>query len=237
MIRVIASSPLEPHVTAVELSADDLHHLRVRRVEPGEEIVVLDGVGHVGSGRLERDGNRAWVTLQRVASVAHPAKLMLLVGAGDRDRFATLVEKCVETGVTDLVPIATERTEGVATRLRETHFPGLERRALEALKQCGGAWGITLHPVVPLDEAIGRVVVSGLRWLADAAGIDPAIPDPSRPVAVLIGPEGGLTLAERKRALAADFTPVRLGPRTLRFETAALAAAVLAGHRRKETHG
>ena len=69
------------------------------------------------------------------------AELTLAVGAGDRDRFAWLVEKAVELGVTAVVPLETERTAGVATRVATTqHLAKLRRQALEAIKQCGAAW-------------------------------------------------------------------------------------------------
>jgi len=236
VIRVIAPLPLDPSAGTVELSRDEIHHLRVRRVQAGEEVVVLDGAGHVGSGFLHRDGSRVWVACSRVNTVAQPPELRVLAGAGDRDRFAALAEKCVELGVTDLVPIVTQRSENVATRLKDSHLPRLRRTALESLKQSGGAWGLTIHPITTLDQAIS-LLPAGLRWLADPAGSDAVPPDPGHPVAILVGPEGGLTDSERKRCQAADFVLICLGPRILRFETAAIAAAVLAGYRRKETYG
>jgi 16S rRNA (uracil1498-N3)-methyltransferase len=67
---------------------------------------------------------------------------------------------------------------------------------------------------------------SGARWLADAAGTPPPALAATEPLTAIIGPEGGLTDAERAAAVAAGYRPIRLGALTLRFETAALAAAV-----------
>ncbi len=124
-----------------------------------------------------------------------------------------------------LIPLETEFTSAVATRVRPQHVAKLRRRALEALKQCGAAWVPEISPPVPLATLLARPV-AGERWLADASGASATAVGPA--ATVLVGPEGGLTQAERSAALAAGFRPVRLSPYVLRFETAALAAAALA---------
>jgi 16S rRNA (uracil1498-N3)-methyltransferase len=166
-----------------------------------------------------------------------PAALTLVVGAGDRDRFGWVVEKAAELGVTRLVPLETERTAGVATRLRPAQVKKLQRVALEALKQCGAAWACEVTDPVALGELIGSRV-DGARWLADAAGATPPPRLDAEPVTALVGPEGGFTPDEIERLRAAGYRPVALGPFTLRFETAALAvAALVAAARQRGMHG
>jgi 16S rRNA (uracil1498-N3)-methyltransferase len=148
--------------------------------------------------------------------------LVVAVGAGDRDRFGWLVEKAAELGVTAIVPLETERTQGVATRVRSSHVERLARRALEATKQSGAHWSPAVEHPVAFDEFVRRRQ-AGVRWLADAAGGSPG--DIPGPATILVGPEGGLTDAERGSALAAGWLPMALGACTLRFETAAIAAA------------
>lgn len=234
MIRVRALGPIE--VGPASLDAEEAHHLEVRRVEIGAAVEVLDGAGTIGAGRVEAAGKQGRVIIEAVRTVPRPADLVLLVGAGDRERFMWLVEKAVEAGVTRLVPVDTARSRNVATRIRAEHMERMERRAAETLKQCGGAWDLAIEAPTTLDRAIAAVGTER-RWLA-AAGAAPAPAlGPADGVTVAIGPEGGFTADEESALRAGGFAPVRLGPRTMRFETAALAAAVVAGLARKETDG
>ncbi|HEX6645139.1 MAG TPA: RsmE family RNA methyltransferase [Gemmatimonadales bacterium] len=206
----------------IPLGEDEAHHLRVRRADDGETVELRDGAGLSGTGVLERSG-RGWSV--RVAEARHldrPSDLVLAVGAGDRDRFAWLVEKAAELGVTAIVPLETERTRGVASRVLPSHAERLGRRALEATKQSGAHWSPSVEAPQAYDAFVGRPRI-GARWLADPAGAPPG--DIPGPVSVLVGPEGGLTGPERDAALAAGWQAIALGAHTLRFETAAIAAA------------
>lgn len=205
----------------------EAHHLRVRRAEHGDAVTIIDGAGGVATGSLHLAG-REWIArIATVERVAPPGFFTLLVGSGDKDRFGWLVEKAVEVGVSRIVAVSTERSRTVASRVRDQHLERLQRRADEALKQCGGLWAMQVDPaVVPLEAALG-LGAPGERWLADAAG-GPPTPLSLGRGAVLIGPEGGLTEGERNLALGQGFAPVRLGPLTLRFETAAIAAGLVA---------
>jgi 16S rRNA (uracil1498-N3)-methyltransferase len=209
----------------VSLDEDEIHHLRVRRAKDGEAVEILDGAGLRGTGRLRQDGKHWSVEILSVEREERPAELTLAVAAGDRERFSWMVEKAAELGVTDIVPLETVRTAGVATRLKAAHVAKLGRAALEAIKQCGATWAPRIEDPVPLEEFIGRSR-SGTQWLADAAGeAAPPLVD-RHPLTVVIGPEGGLTDDERQALLGAGYLPVALGRHTLRFETAGLAAAV-----------
>jgi 16S rRNA (uracil1498-N3)-methyltransferase len=200
------------------------HHLRVRRAAAGDRVALRDGAGLVGTGRLALDGKELVLEVEAVERRPRPAELTLALGAGDRERFAWVVEKAVELGATAVVPLETERTAGVATRLRHEHLAKLRRQALEAVKQCGAAWALEVETPVPLDDFAARTR-TGLSWLADAEGAPPPPTLDSAPVTVVVGPEGGLDPGERSTLLSAGFRPIALAPLTLRFETAALAAA------------
>lgn len=226
MITVLAAPGAALAGARIELEPDEAHHLRVRRASAGDPVRVLDGTGVVGEGRLETGGATWWVRLEEVRRVEPPIPLRLLVGAGDRERFGWLAEKCAEIGVTELIPVETERARAVANRVRPATIERLGRRAREATKQSGAAWAPAVADPCGMDEAIGRAG-DGTRWLADAAG-EPVSGAPAAPVAVAVGPEGGFTPEERARLVRAGFIPVRFGPHVMRFETAALAAAILA---------
>lgn len=214
----------------------EAHHLQVRRAEPGEAVELRDGEGLVGQGTLAHSGKTWRVEVTATERVAPPPPLVLAVGAGDRDRFAWVVEKATELGVTAVVPLECERTAGVATRVRPRHLERLRRHALEAVKQSGAAWATRVDEPAPLDTLVGRAA-DGPRWLADAeGGPPPVIAD--APLTIVIGPEGGLTPAERERLITAGYVAIRLAAHTLRFETAAVAAAAAAvAGRLRGSHG
>ena len=221
----------------VRLDDGEIQHLKVRRAKDGDEVEVMDGAGLVGRGIVVQLG-RDWEVEVRHARVEEPPQeATLAVAAGDRDRFSWMVEKAVELGVTRIVPLETNRTAGVATRLKPTHLERLRRSALETIKQCGTAWAPAVEELTPLD-AFAERAGEGSRWLADQKGK----PVPSSldrdPMTVVIGPEGGLTESERDTLISAGFQPVSLGPYTLRFETAAVAAAAaITQARMRGVHG
>lgn len=210
----------------LRLGEAEAHHLRVRRVSAGSVIQLMDGHGGIADGVLLRMGGAVTVSVGLVRQVPRPAPLRLVVGAGDRERFGWLAEKAAELGVTELVPLETSRTTGVSTRVREGQIERLQRRSLEAIKQSGAAWAPRVTAPVALEQ-VAADPPEGERWLADGAGDAPQGRPPGALTAV-IGPEGGLTDPERDLLLAAGFRPIRLGPHVLRFETAAVAVAVLA---------
>jgi len=218
------------------------HHLRVRRARDGERVALRDGAGLVGVGRIAIVG-KAWeVEVENAERLARPAALTLAVGAGDRERFGWLVEKAVELGATRIVPLVTARTGDVATRVRDTHVEKLRRQALEATKQCGAAWAVEVDEPAALAAFIQRNEIErnqpGLHWLADAAGDVPPATLDGVAVTIVIGPEGGLEDQERAALLDAGFRPLALAAHTLRFETAALAAAAaITAARLRGTHG
>jgi 16S rRNA (uracil1498-N3)-methyltransferase len=219
------------------LDADEIHHLKVRRAKDGERVEVLDGAGLRGSGVLVKSGRDWMVEIMAAELQQRPPSLTLAVGAGDRERFTWMVEKSVELGVTRIVPLESERTRGVATRIRQSQVDRLQRAALQAIKQCGVTWAPVVESPVGLEELAGETL-AGAGWLADQSGDPvPASIDQSG-VTVIVGPEGGLTDDEREMVVLHGFRPVALALHTLRFETAAMAAAAaITQARMRRDHG
>jgi 16S rRNA (uracil1498-N3)-methyltransferase len=234
-MRVVVSAGRGEAGKRVSLDDQEIQHLKVRRAKAGERVEVLDGAGLQGAGTLVRVG-RGWaVELSAVKVSDRPPELTLAVAAGDRERFSWMVEKSVELGVTRIVPLESTRTAGVATRLKGTHIARLRRSALEAMKQCGVAWAPALEDPIPLTTFLEHSL-TGTGWLADQHG-DPGPPQlDDAPLTVIVGPEGGLTDDEREQAVQAGYRPVTMGLHTLRFETAALAAAVAVNQARMRGH-
>jgi 16S rRNA (uracil1498-N3)-methyltransferase len=208
----------------VSLNDDEMRHLNVRRAKEGERVEVLDGAGLQGNGILVKAGPNWMVDITTAELQQRPPELALAVAAGDRERFSWMVEKSVELGATRIVPLETIRTASVATRLKEAHLSRLRRSALESIKQCGVTWVPTIENPVTLDDFLERPL-AGAGWLADRQGAPAPAELDQRAVTAVIGPEGGLTDGERQSLLTAGYQPVILAPHTLRFETAALAAA------------
>ena len=219
------------------LDESEVHHLKVRRAREDEGVEVLDGVGLRGTGVLVRDGTRWLVDIKTAELKPAQADLTLAVAAGDRERFTWMAEKAVELGVTRLIPLETERTAGVASRVKHSHIEKLRRVVLEATKQCGAVWAPAVEEPVRLSEFLAGSL-RGEGWLADSAGAVPGASLDSTPLTILIGPEGGFSPEEREAITAAGYQPVALGLNTLRFETAALAAAAIASSARlRGKHG
>jgi 16S rRNA (uracil1498-N3)-methyltransferase len=221
----------------VSLDDNEVHHLRVRRARDRESVEILDGAGLSGTGLLIRTGSQWLVEVRAAERREPPPETVLAVAAGDRERFSWMVEKSVELGVTRVIPLETARSAAVASRLKDVHLRRLRRLALEAIKQCGATWAPAVDEPVPLAEFVRRPA-AGTLWLADPAG--PAAPTTLNhgSLTVVVGPEGGFTDSERGTLGAAGYQPIALGPHTLRFETAALAAAAAATQARmRGQHG
>jgi 16S rRNA (uracil1498-N3)-methyltransferase len=133
------------------------------------------------------------------------------------------------------VAVETSRSMSVGARVRPEAMERLRRRALETLKQCGGAWAPEVIGPVPLFEAL-RLGQAGGRWIASASAQSGPPEGHAGALAILVGPEGGFTADEHEAALAAEWRPVRLARSTLRYETAALAALALAAAARVTAH-
>lgn len=226
MITLLVEAGVLAPERQVELDESERHHLKVRRARQGERVRLLDGSGGIGEGTVVGTPSEGRIHVVEFEAVPAPVRRGIAVAAGDRDRFGWLVEKAAELGVTDVIPLETERTVGVASRVRDQHRERLQRRALEAIKQSGSAWA----PVVHAPLTIGGLAIlhlEGVRWLADPAGDPPATVPVSESAWTAIGPEGGFSDAERDLLKSAGWTPVKLGKHILRFETAAIVAAAL----------
>lgn len=225
----VADEPFAAPST-LTLGEDAAHHMRVRRLEIGQRVRVLDGHGAQAEGVLTQLAKRhAAISVETVVRVEPPAPIHVLVPVADRDRMLWLAEKATELGVASWRPVLYRRSRHVTPRGEGTTFHQKVRaRMASALQQSGGAWLPAHYPEAALESAIAARP-SGAALLLDAGA--PALLDvlgPQRPhggdVTVAIGPEGGWEPAERDALVAGGFHPASLGASILRFETAAIAA-------------
>jgi 16S rRNA (uracil1498-N3)-methyltransferase len=201
----------------VELSATDRRHLeRVLRMRPGAELEVVDGAGSLFEAQLEEHG-RARVGSLVAPRAERPAPSVWLGSGGGRSDLA--VEKLTELGVREIGALACERTKG-AFRLDRW-----ERVAAAAGRQAKRVDVPALAGPASFADVVGRPGAIVLDHEAeDAVPFAPAADS-----LLLIGPEAGLSDAERALARSAHAPLARLGDGiVLRSETAAIVAAALA---------
>lgn len=217
---------------AIDLDDAELHHLRVRRVSLDREVTAMDGAGSVATGSLRNRGGIAVFMVDEIATVAPQPVTVLAVGAGDRERVMQLAERATELGVSDVVPLDTDRSRTVETRWRDNLAERATRRAREACKQSGNPWATVVHELCTLEQLPARFAIS--RWLlADISGSATPQIAGQEPIGWIIGPEGGLKddeLAWCREVLLVE--QVRFAGPILRFDTAAIAAAILTVDRR-----
>jgi 16S rRNA (uracil1498-N3)-methyltransferase len=217
----------------VLLDEEEVHHLRVRRVGDGSLIRLVDGHGAVATARIAIEASVVSARVMATTVIGAPPPTELILGAGDRDRFLSAVEKATELGATRITPVLAERVAGVATRFQALHVEKAAARAREAVKQCGATWTPAVGVPISLGEAIrqapggGAAAGAAVRLLGDPAGGPmPALREGAA-VQWAIGPEGGFTEAELTLLKGAGFAPIALGRSTLRFDTAAVAALAM----------
>ncbi len=232
--RFFSPTPLVPG-DSVTLAASEAHHLlHVLRSKAGDELVLFDGQGTEGRARVVATGRRE-VVLEVIQSqqISREARRRLTLAValpkGDRQKF--LVEKCVELGVAEMVPLITER--GVS-QPQPAAIAKLQRAVIEASKQCQRNQLMTICEPADFSEWILRPGLLGdassfplLAHPGPARSLGEVVAaiDPVQAVAATIGPEGGFAEHEVEQAVAAGWQVTHLGPRILRIETAALAVA------------
>lgn len=203
------------------------HHLfRVKRLQAGERLRVVDGKGHARFATIAGiDKRAARLDLGEPAPSGEPeVAVALYVAAAKPERLAWLVEKATELGVVALHFVATDRQ---ARSVEAAQLSRWGRIAVSAVEQSGRSLLPELSLAGPLAAALDRAVAaeSGTVIL-DGAGARsrPALPA-AHPVAIFVGPEGGWSPEERRLFSARELPLWTLGPTTLRVETAAVVAA------------
>ncbi len=221
----------------VTLGEDAAHHMRVRRLESGVRVGLVDGHGMRGEGVITLLAKRhASVSVDVAQEVAPAAAVHLLVPVADKDRMLWLAEKATELEATTWRPVAYRRSRHVNPRGEGPTFQQRVRaRMAAALEQSRGAWLPTPYPEAQLEQAVAASP-SGIRLVLDQGGasllgaITPALAAarddgaPMPPVTLAVGPEGGFEDLERETLEAAGFQRVALGRQILRFETAVVGA-------------
>lgn len=226
--RLFVPGPLAAEAL-VTLDGPQAHYLgRVMRVQPGDAVILCDDQTGEWACSVMEAGKRE-VTLRSVERLREREDVpdfILCAALLKKDRFDLVLEKATELGARMIQPVLTRRC--VADKLN------LERaRAVltEAAEQCARTALPELAAPIALDRLISQWQSPRALFFADEMGGEPAATAFARhagPAAMLVGPEGGFDDTEREAIRAQpSATPISLGPRILRAETAAIAGTCL----------
>ena len=213
----------------IELNDESAHYVRsVLRLKTGAALVMFNGLGGEFSAQLKLVSRHRVIAEigqwhDRSAESSVRIEMGLGISRGERMDFA--IQKAVELGVFRITPLLMARCvvqlRGERTQQKHRHWLKIVQSASE---QSGRSRVPELTPPTGLNAWL--TTPQGLKLILDPsaertlAKIEPC----KEGVCLLSGPEGGFSDAERTAAIAADFVPLRLGPRILRTETAAMAS-------------
>jgi 16S rRNA (uracil1498-N3)-methyltransferase len=223
----------EPLISGAEARLPDAaaRHVQVLRLQPGAQITLFDGAGGECSAEvLEMGRKHVRVRVDERSPIEREAAraVHLLVGTMASERMDWLIEKATELGAARITPVLAERSmlklSGERAEKKRDHWQAV---AIAACEQCGRNRVPQIDAAQSLGAALAQVNAPS-RWLLGfSEDAVPAHAAPVASVAILSGPEGGLSPAEEAAARAANFQTMTLGARVLRAETAPLAALSL----------
>lgn len=222
--RFFCPDPLE--IGDYVLTGPEAHHLaHVRRIELGERVVLFNGDGREYPAEVISVGRRCVVL--SILSVEEadrelPVPIWVASALPKADRTDFLIEKLTELGAARFIPLLTTRSVVIP---RDGAVEKFERAVIEASKQCGRNRLMQIDPPQRWEQFVTRTDLPVRKVLLHANPQLPPLEAPSTSGGVLaIGPEGGFTAEEITAAREHGWELMNLGPRTLRIETAALAA-------------
>jgi 16S rRNA (uracil1498-N3)-methyltransferase len=223
--RLFVDAELRPQ-EKLTLPDDAAHHAaRVLRLREGDAVALFDGRGGEYGARLTMPGRSQvvaeigeWRDIERENPLA--VTLVQAVSSGEKMDFT--IQKAVELGVAAIQPLLTAKSVvRLSAEREEKKLARWKRVAIAACEQCGR----NRIPAVLEPVALDRYAApAGTKILLSPAGAGTLAGLAQGPLALAAGPEAGFSDEEEQRLLRAGFVAVRLGPRILRTETAALAA-------------
>ena len=225
--RIYTEADLQPN-TNIQLEAGaSLHLLKVLRLKTGASLELFNGDGRNYACEL-LDSPKRIANIRVLSAKANPTEsslhsiLGIVVSKGDRMDF--VVQKATELGIHEIYPLTSERCDvklnAERAEKRRQHWLKV---AVSACEQSGRSHIPNIAPIQSIQQWINGVNAD-LKWVLHHRATADKSPSEAKSVAILEGPEGGLSEAEVELALQYHFTPTVLGPRVLRTETAPLVA-------------
>mgnify|MGYP001814353932 CR=1 FL=1 len=223
VLRAESSFDLEP--------GPSQHLARALRMQVGDSLVLFDGSGgDYPATVVAIDKKQVSVTtgVHNSREVESPLAIHLGIAISRGDRMDWVVQKATELGVSGITPLLTERTEvklkGDRAQKKLGHW---QQIAISACEQCGRNRIPQVAPLTALKSWLATTTAERKLVLHHRAINAGAAAGSPSSVALLVGPEGGLSDAEIALAESASYQSLQLGPRVLRTETAPLAAIAL----------
>lgn len=216
----------------LRLDGQEAAHMRVLRLAPGDAALLLDGCGRIGRCRVLETGRKeARLELLGWSFQPRPASRAVMALAFSKAvRRGFFMEKAVELGASGVWLWQGDYSQG---RLPESAAKNCLGQMIAGAKQCGNPWLPEVRALDGIGAVIGLAAGADHRLLPWERQVGVALLEPGmagRPgtTVYVIGPEGGFSPRELAALSESAFTPVSLGSRILRCETAA--ALVLGLH-------
>jgi 16S rRNA (uracil1498-N3)-methyltransferase len=221
--------------TCVEITgATDVHHLgRVLRIPVGEDVLISDGDGGSYIAQVSRISKTAVSLkikkeLKRMRREEQKVLISLACAVPKNTHFEDIVDKCTQLGVSEIIPLITERTL-VKKEALDKKRDRLERIVISAAKQSGVLFLPELKEAQDFHSFLPRVGTYDLGLLPNLSQKPMSIKDAlenfiGRKVLIMIGPEGDFTPKEITQAIGANCRGISLGESVLRVDTAAVCA-------------
>lgn len=218
----------------IRIQGSDVNHMKnVLRMRPGEEVMVSDGNNRQYRCRVEDypDGEAVLAILEAgLVDTELPSRIYLFQGLPKQEKMELIVQKAVELGVCQVIPVQTRRcVVKLDAKKAAKKVQRWQQIAESAAKQAGRGYIPAVSEVMTFQEALAFSEALDIRLipyeLADGMEGTRKILDGIRPgqsVGIFIGPEGGFEKEEVGRAVEAGAKPITLGKRILRTETAGI---------------
>lgn len=234
LTRVYVDTPVTTGKRLVVEGTAANHITRVLRLRGGDALTVFDGSGAEFGARIEefrKDAVIVSVDEHRAVDRESPLSLTLAQGISRGERMDWIIQKATELGATRIVPVFTKRSVvRLDDKQAERKLQHWRAITIAACEQCGRNRLPDLVTPVDFFDVLPETFTPNSTRLLLSPHAELRIDDLREPhggVTVLIGPEGGLDEVEQEAAIAAGFKSVRMGPRVLRTETAAIAALTI----------
>ena len=207
------------------------HVARAMRMQVGEALTLFNGRGGEFGGVIHSVGSKVvevLVAQHRPIEAESPLEVHLGIALSRGERMDWIVQKATELGVKSITPLLSERVEvklkGDRAEKKALHW---QRIVVSACEQCGRNQLARVHPIQSLVNWVADTEAQCKLVLHHRAALPLGSVQKPASVALLVGPEGGLSAPEIDMAELSEFQSLTLGPRVMRTETAPVAALAI----------
>jgi 16S rRNA (uracil1498-N3)-methyltransferase len=229
MNRFYHSKPININETIVMDDFAAHHALKVMRLKTNDKLILFNGDGSDYTGQVIRISKReVEVSIKSKKNIKNESnlKVILLQALTSSEKMDLIIQKTTELGVSEIHPIICERSiVKIKNEKIEKKLSHWRQVSIAACEQCGRAKIPTIHKPENIIKYLDKVMKSDKDTkiiLSPEAtkSLDNVIPNMKQDIKVLIGPEGDFTKQELDLSIQNGFSPIKIGPRILRTETA-----------------